>query len=159
MVPSTLMILTGFTIAFVVAGSPAPAVGRPKSELSDIKEYVVSDDELTKFRAEPGCSGPQFDAVQEALLIGSIHSMTDRRTHSPDAFTNSQAVAQAINKAAQVATDKGCTDIARRWWLNVIEHYVGSGYAAMRQRAQVGIDDLRANSQRYPPTNSKASPP
>jgi hypothetical protein len=46
-------------------------------------------------------------------------------------------------EVADAARDHGCKDAARRLYDAVIGTYTGSAYAALRQRAQIGIDDLR----------------
>ena len=45
--------------------------------------------------------------------------------------------------AADAAASYGCPDLAKAIYQNVIRTYVGSGYAAYRQRAEIGLDDLR----------------
>jgi len=58
----------------------------------------------------------------------------------------SQRLATAIGLAdvADAAKRKGCAEQARALYDLIVEVYVGSGYAGVRQRAQIGIDDLRA---------------
>ncbi len=53
-------------------------------------------------------------------------------------------IASTHNELGSYAFRRGCLEDARRIFLYVIEIYVGSGYAAIRQRAQIGIDDVRA---------------
>jgi hypothetical protein len=43
----------------------------------------------------------------------------------------------------QIAQERGCTAIARTIYTDIIQIYEGSDYAALRQRAQIGVDDLR----------------
>jgi len=45
---------------------------------------------------------------------------------------------------AESALKHDCLDFADKVYRSVISTYVGSGYAAHRQRAQIGIDDVRA---------------
>jgi hypothetical protein len=54
-----------------------------------------------------------------------------------------QSAANRI-KLADVLTAKECFDVARELYLSVIDDFPGSVFAAARQRAQIGIDDLRA---------------
>ncbi len=61
----------------------------------------------------------------------------------PDAFAKATRSVSDFNRVAQIAADKGCIKIARKLWLFVVDNYVGSRYAAYRQRAQIGIDDIR----------------
>jgi len=47
-------------------------------------------------------------------------------------------------QVGEIARTRRCNAIAREAFLEVIEVYVGSDFAALRQRAQVGVDDIRA---------------
>ena len=55
-----------------------------------------------------------------------------------------------LNEVAGLYEKIGCAAKARETYLFVIETFIGIGYSAMRQRAQIGIDDLRASSQARP---------
>ena len=70
------------------------------------------------------------------------------------AVADSQNVATEYNGLAIVAQRNGCEDIARSLYLKVIETYVGAGYEAMRQRAQIGMDNLRAKDLTVPLSSS-----
>jgi hypothetical protein len=41
----------------------------------------------------------------------------------------------------------GCTEFARQVYNDVLSTYIGSGYAALRQRAQIGIEEARSAEQ------------
>ena len=49
-----------------------------------------------------------------------------------------------LNRMATAAADRRCYDLARTIYLKVIELFPEAWAAAPRQRAQIGIDDLRA---------------
>jgi hypothetical protein len=55
-----------------------------------------------------------------------------------------QRIARSMLKMAEAAAAKHCNKTARQTYLEVIDTFTGSGYTAERQRAQIGIDDLRA---------------
>jgi hypothetical protein len=48
-----------------------------------------------------------------------------------------------IREVADAAPQHHCKEVARGLYDTVIATYVGTAYAALRQRAQIGIDDLR----------------
>jgi hypothetical protein len=48
---------------------------------------------------------------------------------------------------ADAAASHGCPKLADQVYREVIKTYIGSDYAAQRQRAQIGIEDVRAAAQ------------
>jgi hypothetical protein len=48
-----------------------------------------------------------------------------------------------VLEVADAARQHRCTKVARDLYDTVIATYTGSAYAALRQRAQIGIEDLR----------------
>ena len=142
--------------ALALAAAPSSSKNQPQPAPSG---PLLDDGTLQRYRAEPGCSGKMHNLVQLFLNIGDVYAEAGNIARKPDALQRGQSAAMGYNKAAQAAADKGCPDAARRWWLTVIETYVGTGYAAMRQRAQIGIDDLRAASQRRPGIDGETSSP
>jgi hypothetical protein len=57
---------------------------------------------------------------------------------------NSQLIAAALLlDTADGAAAHGCPEVARALYLTVIETYIGVGYAALRQRAEIGLAELR----------------
>ena len=53
-------------------------------------------------------------------------------------------------RLADVLADRHCLVEARQFYISVIEQFQGASYAAIRQRAQIGIDDLRAARPKRP---------
>jgi hypothetical protein len=45
---------------------------------------------------------------------------------------------------ADAYLEKGCLDQADAIYRHVIDHYAGSSFTSARERARVGIDDVRA---------------
>ena len=133
-------------------------LSRVKTPTSQPPIDLLSDDMLDRYRAEPGCSGKLHDAVLTMLEVGDLAAIGARHVRAPDMLQKGQIAAAAYNRTAQVAADKGCPVVARTLWLTVIEQYVGSGYAAMWQRAQIGIDDLRAAGLAPAPSRQAGEP-
>ena len=66
---------------------------------------------------------------------------------------------------ADGARQHGCTEFARQVYSDVLSIYIGSGYAALRQRAQIGIEEARDEPQQMqgasqpPPTKASSKKP
>jgi hypothetical protein len=45
---------------------------------------------------------------------------------------------------ADAALESGCLDVADQAYRRIITYYTGSAYAGLRDRAKLGIDDVRA---------------
>jgi hypothetical protein len=57
-----------------------------------------------------------------------------------------QSIAATKLDIADRALRKGCTPFAEEVYRDVIKEYVGSGFAAHRQRAEIGLQDIRSRS-------------
>lgn len=64
--------------------------------------------------------------------------------YSVPTLENQQLAASLLLDVADAAAEKGCLEYARGLYRGVIREYIGTGYAAHRQRAEVGLGDLRA---------------
>jgi hypothetical protein len=58
-----------------------------------------------------------------------------------------QDVAVWYLEAAAAAAKRGCPAAAKEIYTSVIETFIGSAYDAYRQRAEIGLDDLRGQRQ------------
>jgi hypothetical protein len=65
-----------------------------------------------------------------------------RRGH--DELATFQMLAGVHLDIADSARKRGCLDFADGVYRYVISTFIGAGYAAHRQRAQIGLDDIRA---------------
>ena len=140
-----LTILLPFSgLQSVAAEKTKGSQGQAQKPTADIGPRPIGHELLEDYRAEPGCENRYFDALRNSLAIDDLGVRARIYARRPDALEYGQQAAINYNQAAQVAADKGCPAIARGLWLSVIEQFTGSGYAAQRQRAQIGIDDLRS---------------
>jgi hypothetical protein len=86
----------------------------------------------------PSCSSP-------ALAKARVSVLTTAGLLKPDR-SGVDAVIEGgtwVLQVADAARDHGCKDVARSLYDAVIATYTGSAYTALRQRAQIGIEDLR----------------
>jgi hypothetical protein len=97
----------------------------------------IADTSMANFEAETptNCQSPHLTkALDVAERSGSIASTLRSR----------QDAAEMMLDVADRAQKKGCLDVADQTHRQVIANYIGSGYAAYRQRAEIGIADIRA---------------
>ena len=88
--------------------------------------------------APPSCASPLLAKARgAALLTASRLNLVD---HGLDMVRDS---CSWILEVADAARQHQCKEVARDLYETVIATYVGAAYAALRQRAQIGIDDLR----------------
>jgi hypothetical protein len=66
-----------------------------------------------------------------------------------------QQTAGWILDVADGASEHGCPDTARKLYRYVIETYIGLGYTAHRQRAEIGLADLRGSDVRRVATRGR----
>ena len=76
--------------------------------------------------------------TQAVLTAGEFQ----RRGH--EELATFQMLAGVHLDIADSARKRGCLDFADGVYRYVISSFIGSGYTAHRQRAQVGLDDIRA---------------
>ena len=84
------------------------------------------------------CSSP--DLVTARNNVVATASVVDPQRFDLDRIF---AAGSWILDVADGAKRHGCADTARYLYDAVISTYVGGGYAALRERARIGIDDLR----------------
>ena len=100
-----------------------------------MKAIVAAD--IAAYKAEPPgeCVGEHL-----ATVYANAKDIEDHFT----SLVALQMSAGWILDAADVAAERDCPDMARMLYQRVIRVYIGSGFAAHRQRAEIGLADLRA---------------
>jgi len=120
----------------------------PRDTLADLQArkaegerrmYEIVHDLLDAFLAEPrgNCSSASLEAAAASAVYVGIAS---------DDLSLRQQGAGWVLDVADGAADHGCPDFARKLYRHVIEVYIGLGYTAHRQRAEIGLADLRGSS-------------
>ncbi|MEQ1543511.1 hypothetical protein [Methyloglobulus sp.] len=106
--------------------------------------YSDGKNALKAYSAENGCNGRNADSVKNyikmlehsqgaELLYSRYRSDLIRNYHTELAFGY-----------ADVALKKGCLDDADNVYRGLISFYVGDAYSGIRDRAKLGIDDIRS---------------
>jgi hypothetical protein len=122
------------------------------ADIFDVRtaEYVLA---VTK---SCGADHGHFDSVIEASMMGIIRAQrtADLRTDEGLYYVARKEREKSQVLAAELATrlfyvaDKalgaGCLSTADRYYRRIIEIFTGTSYASYRQRAQIGIDDVRS---------------
>lgn len=106
-----------------------------------LKEVATENDSL--------CSGEGYVSIIKSVSDFSdyvIYNINDKDNFltASEKSHELQIVAAEYNGAAAIAARQGCKDLAHDTYIYVVEHFIGSDFQAARQRAQIGLDDLRA---------------
>jgi hypothetical protein len=88
--------------------------------------------------APPSCTSPTLAKARTSALLTA--SLLDPERSGVDAVVMAGGW---ILQVAEAARDHGCNEVARGIYDSVIATYTGAAYASLRQRAQIGIEDLR----------------
>lgn len=95
---------------------------------------------MERYRASTGCGTAEAKAVQakvaqledEAAIYAGYAGMEARQRHTEIAFA-----------FADESLKRRCLDVADSTYRRLVEFYVGSAYGGIRDRARLGIDDVR----------------
>jgi hypothetical protein len=102
------------------------------------------DAALAAYAVAPACADPAFnEAMAEALLL-EVGIETDQPSLLQRMRDNRDYAGMSLNQLGEDAVKKKCRNEARKAFLTVIETLTGNSYASIRQRAQIGLDDVRA---------------
>jgi hypothetical protein len=135
--------LSALVMAASIATHPSLAADQRRGRQPDLT-LTSNEEAIAAYRAQTECEGKWFDVIKIGLMVDNITAGDARYLRQQNMMVISQTVAARWNTFAGLAAEKGCGSTARTLYLYVIETFTGSAYAAMRQRAQIGIDDLRA---------------
>lgn len=133
--------------------------------IDDIERQIVSYQKSLK----TSCSkkSPRLDKAidDSAGLIRRNQSMaeneSDRRViqaHRNLSNTLSNDLADIIFRAADSSLKAKCYEAANYYYRKIVSLFIGSSYAAQRQRAQIGIDDVRQASHGPSKSETVSSP-
>ncbi len=161
-----------FSRVFVAAASSAlftvAATSKPihKQEPQQWKP-MMNTEHLKAYAAEKDCTGIEYEHTKlfaEVDNVGAsaqIDLFTSRAGRDPDYISRAVATGQTMaiiyNGLGQIALAKGCPAQAREWYLKTIEGFTGAAYAAQRERAKIGLDDVRAYKPPTPAAPAEAA--
>ena len=136
-----------------VAESKAGSASKTYNELSSAVSRSSVNLELTLLRndatCEPGSPTAAKIRKQYELFQRSIGSLENYFAHSL-VRTGLPLTASFRLSVADKALKKQCLDIADDQYRQVMSIYTGSAYSALRDRAKIGIDDVRENERSEP---------
>jgi hypothetical protein len=85
--------------------------------------------------------------LQEAARNSLIHyddleSVARKNRELGQAY--GQYVFDVLSIVADYSLQRGCLDVADKYYRSIVNIFTGTSYASYRQRAQIGIDDVRS---------------
>lgn len=96
------------------------------------------------------CAGAEFVDLLDILDARTAFAKSNLVTDNMGVSTNGVDIVNQTGLAyvaiGDLAGSKGCAKEARSIYLAVIESFTGVDFAALRERAMIGIDDLRTKS-------------
>jgi hypothetical protein len=127
----------------------APRVSGPTAEQAAqnrARPFVEGMQALERYRASEGCDNPHRQVVLEKIaelekslsLFHQVRSFPEYEREARDRHT------QLSFAFADEALRRGCLDDADQVYRNLVAFYTGNVYAGIRDRAKLGIDDVRA---------------
>jgi len=120
----------------------------PRDPLADLQRKLAEAQrrmyDLTHNPLNAFLAGPRGDCKSKSLGEAAASAMF--AGIATDDLSLRQQGAGWVLDVADGAADHGCPDLARKLYRHVIETYIGWGYAAHRQRAEIGLADLRGSN-------------
>ena len=139
-------------------GTPAtpPSPASPKATtrgptedeaaLNRARPYIEGVAALDRYRASEGCENEHTAAVGASIaelerLVSQFHTIGSFRNYEAEARDRHTALSFAF---ADEALARGCLDEADRVYRQLMSFYVGAAYSGVRDRARLGVEDVRA---------------
>lgn len=124
------------------AGATPPGIkslqDQRRAVIDDMRSETLRPLALWQQETPPSCSSPALEKASASVLMTASLLIPERQ--GVDAAIEGGSW---ILEVADAAREHGCKKVARGLYDRVIATYTGAAYAALRQRAQIGIDDLR----------------
>ncbi len=135
------------TASFATGGRPkaeerARLVASQERRLEKRRQELVEGVRvpLAEFVAEPPGSCRSSNLRRAVVAVDEYSGFATRR----NTLKYLAESAGLILDLADAAADRDCPEFARALYRAVITTYIGTGYVAHRQRAEIGLVDLRA---------------
>ncbi len=135
--------LVGLLVSCASSTGPSPE----EAAANRARPYNEGMQALAQYQTEPGCDGPANAAVSANLADVEIMTVRFNRVGGTLAPYAREAKVRHQNLAfgyADAALGKNCLNTADRVYRSLITLYIGTAYAGIRDRARIGIDDVRA---------------
>lgn len=105
--------------------------------------------QIRLFRNESGCDTPTVQKIDQLLSPMEIKSIATTMVYSTSVSYMREAIefrnyhTNAVLTYADTALKKKCLDLADRQYRHIIDIYTGAAYGGVRDRARIGLDDIR----------------
>jgi hypothetical protein len=145
-IASLLLVAAGLG-SCAALGAPS-VVGRPTPQQAQqnlARPYTEGLKFLEDYRASAGCANSEAQAVR--AMVAQLEDQVRMFSVSP--VSNYESVARQRHTSlafdfAEAALKKGCLDEADGMYRHLFEFYVGAAWSGIRDRAKLGIEDVRA---------------
>lgn len=145
----TLVFSTHLAGLSAIAANPQPAFSAPQSSTLISRGYDAAQLAMTslaewKMGPDKRCIAQSATTASDA--VSRLNGFSEgTRTNFPDLYASMAPIHSSLQlDLADEFLKQGCLDQADRLYRAVIRIHIGSRFAAERQRAQIGIDDVRA---------------
>jgi len=131
----------------VASGSPATAgPTADQAAQNRARPFVKGMEALERYRASEGCDSPDGREVLAKIAeleesVSLFHQVQSFPQYEREARARHTELAFAF---ADEALRRDCLDDADRVYRGIVAFYTGNAYAGLRDRAMLGIDDVRA---------------
>lgn len=110
--------------------------------------YANGMSTLKSYQAEKTCDSPNSNIIKSDIdeIMNSLNEVTVKMgSHNPLYTRKIKLQHQNLSfEFADSALKKGCLDDANIVYRDIVNMYVGQAYGGIRDRARLGIDDVRA---------------
>ncbi len=124
----------------------AQGVSQEQAVANRAKPYLEGMEAVRQFSSESGCDGESVATAQASIRkLAGLENM--RALGGSLAYLGVEATERRWEVQfglADAAKSKGCLDLADGLYRELVTVYVGSAYSGVRDRARLGIDDVRA---------------
>jgi hypothetical protein len=156
-------------LALVVSLGVTPSWAYSASELNDRQRSLA--EEFVKDVAKTQCKPEQrfnyliqdrLSLIESKKQLARTLSRVRKVTQTEEALEADELTEGLTGNIFLIADNSlklGCLDLADEYYRKIINIFVGAAYVAYRQRAQVGIEDVRVERQRVQQGGSVAPKP
>jgi hypothetical protein len=134
-------------VAGCVQGGGPSYVSQPAQPTPAERKVAETRSAVEEFKGEAGCDGQSYRKAKAG--VDELQRSAEILSGDPSYVVYKYAViardhhTQTAFLLADAAKGKGCLDVADSIYRGLISLYVGSAYGGIRDRARLGIEDIR----------------
>ena len=126
-------------------GEPGGGPTREQAAQNRARPYIEGAAALEQFKANPDCDGQHAHVVKEKIAeleenVSTFNTIKMRQYERKARQWHTDLTFRFANHAVE----NGCLDHADQVYRRLIEFYAGPAYSGIRDRARLGIEDVRA---------------